>query len=119
MKFLRKQLDRIAPLFEKGGKFEKFYPAYEALDTFFYSPGSVTSGPTHVRDGMDLKRTMIVVVVALIPCCLMAMYNTGLQANTAICSVTDASELDLPWQASLMQSCGGSTFSQQPPVHVS
>ncbi len=84
MKFLRDLLDQVEPHFQKGGALEKMYPAYEALDTFIYTPGQVNEGPTHVRDGIDLKRTMITVVVALIPCILMAMWNTGYQANLVL-----------------------------------
>jgi Na+-transporting NADH:ubiquinone oxidoreductase subunit B len=54
------------------------------IDTFLYTPGQVTKGPTHVRDGIDLKRTMITVVAALTPCIFMAMWNTGYQANLAM-----------------------------------
>ena len=81
MKPLRRFLDRIHPKFAKGGKLEKLFPVYEMVDTFLYTPGDVTEGPSHIRDGMDLKRMMITVVFALSPCILMAMYNTGLQAN--------------------------------------
>ena len=84
MKPLRHFLDRIQPAFEQGGRFEKLYPLYEALDTFLYTPGEVTHTASHVRDGLDLKRMMTTVVVALIPCVYMAFYNTGFQANTAI-----------------------------------
>jgi len=84
MKSLRNFLDRQHKLFEKGGKLEKFYAAYEMVDTFLYTPGEVTKESTHVRDSMDLKRMMITVVVALIPCIFFAMYNTGLQANLAL-----------------------------------
>ncbi|MCY4643918.1 MAG: NADH:ubiquinone reductase (Na(+)-transporting) subunit B [Bacteriovoracales bacterium] len=79
-KGLRTFLDKQAPLFEKGGRWHKFYSLYEALDTFLYTPGKVTTGTTHVRDGMDLKRMMVTVALALFPCILMAMYNTGYQA---------------------------------------
>ncbi len=81
---MRKFLDKLAPRFEKDGKLEKFYPLYEAMDTFLYTPGEVTTGPSHVRDSIDLKRMMSMVVVALIPCVFMAMYNTGFQANSAL-----------------------------------
>lgn len=70
--------------FEKGGKFEKFYPLYEALDTFLFTPNEVTKSNAHVRDALDLKRTMFTVVVAMIPCILWAMYNTGYQAHLAL-----------------------------------
>jgi Na+-transporting NADH:ubiquinone oxidoreductase subunit B len=84
MKPLRKFLDKIRPLFEKGGKFEKYYPLFEATDTFFYTPDEVTTTAPHVRDSLDLKRMMVVVVWALTPCVLMAMWNTGNQANLAM-----------------------------------
>jgi Na+-transporting NADH:ubiquinone oxidoreductase subunit B len=84
MRLLRTILDKQAKLFEKGKPLEKLFPLYEAQDTFLYTPGTVTGGASHVRDAIDLKRMMIVVVVALIPCTLFAMYNTGLQANLAL-----------------------------------
>ena len=55
---LRKLLDKVEPLFHKGGKLEKLYPLYEANDTFLYTPGEVTHGQTQVRDAIDLKRMM-------------------------------------------------------------
>ena len=87
MKFLRNMLDRMHPPFDKGGRFEKLYPLYEAGDTFLYTPGSVTKGLTHIRDALDLKRMMIMVVVSLIPCTLFGMWNVGYQANLAIQSL--------------------------------
>jgi len=55
MKFLRNTLDKVEPLFEKGGKLERLYPVYEATDTFLYTPGHRTASGPHVRDGIDLK----------------------------------------------------------------
>jgi len=81
---LRRLLDQIGRHFEKDGRFARLQPLWEAVDTFFYAPGSVTKTGAHVRDAMDLKRMMILVVIAAVPCVLMAMYNTGLQANRAI-----------------------------------
>ncbi|MEX0703699.1 MAG: NADH:ubiquinone reductase (Na(+)-transporting) subunit B [Planctomycetales bacterium] len=81
MNSLRRLLDRLHPAFREGGKLEKLYPLYEAVDTFLYTPGTTTEGPSHVRDGIDLKRMMILVVVALVPCIGMALWNTGYQAN--------------------------------------
>lgn len=78
---LRKMLDSVEPLFHKGGPLEKLYPLYEANDTFLYTPGEVAKGKTHVRDAIDTKRMMTMVIVALIPCIFMAMYNTGYQAQ--------------------------------------
>lgn len=84
MKFLRDILDAQHKHFVKGGALEKFYPLYEAIDTFAYTPGQVAEGSVHVRDALDLKRLMITVVMALTPCILMALYNTGFQANAAM-----------------------------------
>lgn len=91
MRFLRDFLDRLDPHFAKGGKFEKFYPIYEAIDTFLYSPGYVTKGATHIRDSADQKRIMITVGVALGPCVAMALYNTGYNANLAMADMGIAS----------------------------
>ncbi|GAB4339427.1 MAG: NADH:ubiquinone reductase (Na(+)-transporting) subunit B [Calditrichia bacterium] len=84
MKFLRKFLDNQHKHFAKGGKLERLYPLYEAIDTFLYTPGKVTTSGSHIRDAMDLKRMMMVVVYALIPAVIMALYNTGYQANLAL-----------------------------------
>jgi Na+-transporting NADH:ubiquinone oxidoreductase subunit B len=81
---LRRLLDRIHPLFDRGGKLERLYPLYEAGDTFLYTPGEVTRCDAHVRDALDLKRMMSTVIVALIPCIFMAFWNTGYQANLAM-----------------------------------
>ena len=83
-KFLRRLLDRQAHHFEPGGKLEKLYPLWEAQDTILYTPGTVTAGPSHVRDGLDLKRLMMTVVFSLAGCVFMALYNTGYQANLVI-----------------------------------
>ena len=104
MKFIRKQHDMVAPLFEKGGKLEKLYPLWEAHDTLLFTPGEVTHGKTHVRDALDLKRMMVTVVVALLPCVFMALYNTGYQANLAI-GTKGALPID-GWQASLFATLG-------------
>jgi len=77
-------LDSIEPHFTKGGKLERYYGIYEMVDTFIYTPADVTRSTTHVRDGLDLKRTMTFVVIATACCVLMAMYNTGYQANLAM-----------------------------------
>lgn len=101
---LRSFLDKQAPLFEKGGKLEALYPVYEAIDTFAYTPGEVAPGETHVRDAIDLKRMMIMVVVALTPAIFMAMYNTGYQAFNAMASM-GLTELT-GWRANLLTSLG-------------
>ena len=84
MKFLREFLDNQERHFRKGGKLERFFSVYEMVDTFLYTPGEVTKESTHVKDSLDLKRMMITVVIALIPCILFSLYNTGLQANLAL-----------------------------------
>ncbi|MDJ0884175.1 MAG: NADH:ubiquinone reductase (Na(+)-transporting) subunit B [Desulfobacterales bacterium] len=84
MKALRKFLDKIEPAFEEGGKLERLYPLYEATDTFLFTTDDVTKVEPHVRDSMDVKRIMTLVVYALAPCIFMAMWNTGYQANLAM-----------------------------------
>jgi Na+-transporting NADH:ubiquinone oxidoreductase subunit B len=84
MDFLRQQLDRVGKHFEKGGRWEPLYAFWEMQDTILYTPGEVTKGPSHVRDGLDLKRMMITVVVALLPLCAWACYNTGYQSFAAL-----------------------------------
>ena len=107
MKFLRDQLDKLHPLFEKGGKLQKLYPLYEALDTFLYTPGHASKGTTHVRDALDLKRMMSMVVVALVPCVLMACWNTGYQANYAISKMTEKSiAVSYDWHHSVQTMIG-------------
>jgi Na+-transporting NADH:ubiquinone oxidoreductase subunit B len=79
MKPLRSLLNSIKPHFEKGGKLEKFHPAYDAIETFLFVPGHTTHGGVHIRDSIDLKRTMITVVLALVPCLLFGIWNAGHQ----------------------------------------
>lgn len=103
MKFLRDQLDAVAPLFEKGGKLEKFHAFYELNDTGMFTPGEVTKTASHVRDGLDLKRMMITVVIALFPCIAIACYNAGYQAHIAI--TAGSAPLD-SWQTALYSMLG-------------
>lgn len=77
---LRQLLDSIEPHFHPGGRFEKWYALYEAADTIFYSPASVTKTSAHVRDGVDLKRIMITVWFAAFPAMFWGMWNVGHQA---------------------------------------
>jgi Na+-transporting NADH:ubiquinone oxidoreductase subunit B len=81
---LRAIFDKMEPHFEKGGKYEKWYALYEAVDTIFYAPKSVTKTTAHVRDGIDLKRIMITVWFCTFPAMFFGMWNVGFQANTAI-----------------------------------
>ncbi|HCY46499.1 MAG TPA: NADH:ubiquinone reductase (Na(+)-transporting) subunit B [Flavobacteriales bacterium] len=92
MKGLHKFLDeKIAPPFKEGGKLRKFWPMYDALETFAFVPGHTTHKGSHVRDGIDLKRTMFLVIVALIPCLLFGIYNIGFQYDAIL---TEAGRID-------------------------
>ncbi|MGZ8557508.1 MAG: NADH:ubiquinone reductase (Na(+)-transporting) subunit B [Chitinophagaceae bacterium] len=94
MKPIRNFLQKIKPNFEKGGKLEKFYPVYNAFETFLFVPGETTpSSGAHIRDAVDLKRTMILVVLSLVPCLLFGMWNTGYQHYLALGN-TDTSLVD-------------------------
>jgi Na+-transporting NADH:ubiquinone oxidoreductase subunit B len=84
MKKLRSFLDNLEPLFAQGGRFEHFHALFEAVDTFLFSPPDLTRGSPHIRDAIDLKRVMIIVVLAATPAALVGMWNTGFQANMAI-----------------------------------
>jgi Na+-transporting NADH:ubiquinone oxidoreductase subunit B len=79
MKSLRNFLDRVKPRFEKGGKFEKFRSTFDAFETFLFVPNKVTHSGSHIRDAIDMKRTMTVVILALIPSLLFGIYNVGYQ----------------------------------------
>ncbi|MEK9727064.1 MAG: NADH:ubiquinone reductase (Na(+)-transporting) subunit B [Candidatus Margulisiibacteriota bacterium] len=83
MEWLYKRIKQYEHLFEKGGKYEKLYPIYEAALTIHFSPTDTTKKGTHVRDGLDTKRFMILVVIALGPCLLFGMFNAGYQALLA------------------------------------
>lgn len=74
---LRNFLDKIKPSFEKGGKLHFLHSTFEAFESFLYVPDKVTSSGCHVRDALDMKRTMITVVLALVPCFLFGIYNVG------------------------------------------
>ena len=113
MKILRTILDSQAKHFHKGGRLEFAYPFYEALDTFLFTPGSVTRGSSHVRDGLDVKRMMMTVVIALIPSVFMAMYNTGYQVHRAIS--LGALPLET-WQTAVMTRLGLDAFNPADPV---
>ena len=103
MKALRQFLDKQEKHFKPGGRLEKLYPLWEANDTFLYTPASVTKGASHVRDAADLKRIMILVVIALVPAIYMALYNTGLQAHRAIAA---GAEPLANWQTQAMTALG-------------
>ncbi len=79
MEFIRKRLDKIRKPFNKGEKYERFAPAINAFDTFLFVPNHTTSSGSHVRDAVDLKRTMVTVIIALLPALFYGIYNTGYQ----------------------------------------
>ena len=79
MKLFKNLLESVKPHFEKGGKLEKMFPAYDAFETFLFVPNHTTNKGSHVRDAIDLKRTMFMVIIALIPCLLFGMWNVGHQ----------------------------------------
>lgn len=87
---LRQYLDKIEPNFHKGGKYEKWYALFEAVDTIFYSPSSVTNTTAHVRDGIDLKRMMITVWFCAFPAMFFGMWNVGFQANSYLAQAGSA-----------------------------
>jgi Na+-transporting NADH:ubiquinone oxidoreductase subunit B len=84
MKLLKNVFDNLRPNFEEGGKLERYYKAFEAIETFAFVPGHVTHDGAHVRDSIDLKRTMFLVVIATIPALLFGMWNTGHQHFLAL-----------------------------------
>jgi len=100
----RQFLDRLHPLFAKGGRLEKFYAVYEMIDTFIYSPPDTTYTAPHVRDGIDLKRLMTYVVLALIPCIVIGWYNTGYQANLAMAEM--GLESAPGWRGAILSTVG-------------
>ena len=79
MKALRNKLDQLRKPFEKGQKLEKFAPAFGAFETFLFVPNHTTKKGAHIRDAVDLKRTMVTVIIALLPALLYGIYNTGYQ----------------------------------------
>ncbi len=97
-------LDRLHPLFAKGGKFEKYYAVYEMVDTFFYSPPDVTRTAPHVRDGIDLKRVMIYVWLAVMPAMILGCWNIGYQAHMAMAEM-GVSSID-GWRGALLELLG-------------
>ena len=111
MNLLRGIFDRAGTHFHKGGKFQKLYPVFEVVESFFFTSDEVTVGSCHIRDAIDLKRMMSVVLVALIPCVVMGMYNTGFQANAAIhdCGIADQADVLAKvtgWRGGVLQSVG-------------
>lgn len=84
MKGLKRNIDKIKPQFEKGGKLEKLHSVFDGFYTFLFTPNETSRSGVHIHDSNDSKRTMIMVVIALLPCCLFGMWNIGLQHFMAI-----------------------------------
>jgi Na+-transporting NADH:ubiquinone oxidoreductase subunit B len=79
VKLLRKKLDKVKPHFQKGGRFEMLHSTFDAFETFLFVPDKVTAYGAHIRDSIDMKRTMIIVVVSMVPALLFGMWNVGYQ----------------------------------------
>ena len=88
---IRERLDRLAPQFEKGGRYERFSALYEAVDTALYSPGFTTRGASHVRDSLDLKRIMITVWLCTFPAMFVGWYAVGYSANEVLARMPEFS----------------------------
>ncbi|CAD0186741.1 Na(+)-translocating NADH-quinone reductase subunit B [Ruegeria sp. THAF57] len=101
---LRSFFDRIEPNFTKGGKYEKYFPIYEMVESFIYTPKTVTTVAPHARSYVDMKRIMTYVVIATIPCILWGMWNTGYQANSAIATL--GPDAATGWRIALLQMFG-------------
>lgn len=96
MSNLRKFVDKIKPNFLPGGKFEKLHSTFDAFETFLFVPNTTSKSGVHIHDAVDSKRTMIVVVLALLPTLLFGMYNVGFQHYNAI-GQADASFWQMFW----------------------
>ena len=84
MKLFRNLLNNVKPHFTKGGKLEKMYPAYDAFETFLFVPDHTSKSGSHIRDAIDLKRTMVTVIISLLPALLFGMWNIGKMHFNAI-----------------------------------
>lgn len=102
---IRQFLDQIEPHFEKGGKYEKWYALYEAVDTIFYTPSSVTATTAHVRDGVDLKRIMITVWLCVFPAMFFGMWNVGYQANSVLAA--EGLQMSEGWHSAFIAALAG------------
>lgn len=84
MKGLKNKIDSVKPMFEKGGKLEKLHSVFDGFYTFLFTPNETSHSGVHIHDANDSKRTMIMVVIALLPCCLFGMWNVGYQHALAV-----------------------------------
>lgn len=108
MKALRNYLDKIKPKFEKGGRFEKLQSTFDAFETFLFVSDKTTYSGSHIRDSIDLKRTMSMVIIAMVPALLFGIWNTGYQHF-----------LSLGQQADFMQIVGYGLLKVLPIIVVS
>jgi len=113
---LRSFFDRIEPHFEKGGKYEKLFPVYEMVESFLYTPKTVTTAAPHARSYIDMKRIMTYVVIATIPCILWGMWNTGYQANSAIAAL--GADAAAGWRIAILQALGISLDAANPMANI-
>jgi Na+-transporting NADH:ubiquinone oxidoreductase subunit B len=98
---LRSFFDRIEPHFTSGGKWERYFPVYEMIESILYTPKTVTTAAPHARSYVDMKRIMMYVVIATIPAIVFGLYNVGLQVNTAIAELGASG-----WRAGLLSFTG-------------
>ena len=101
---LRSYFNSLEPHFEKGGKYEKYYPIFEMVETIFFTSNTVTKVAPHARSFVDMKRVMTYVVISTVPCILWALYNTGLQTNSALATL--GVEAQSGWRISILQLMG-------------
>lgn len=95
MKALRRSLDKMKPNFETGGKYSKFKSTFDAFETFLFVPNTVTLKGSQIRDSIDLKRTMSVVIIALMPALLFGMWNVGYQHFASLGLLNEKTFFDL------------------------
>ncbi|MFW8634847.1 NADH:ubiquinone reductase (Na(+)-transporting) subunit B [Cribrihabitans pelagius] len=113
---LRSFFDRIEPHFEKGGRYEKLFPVYEMVESFLYTPKTVTSVAPHARSYIDMKRIMTYVVIATIPCILWGMWNTGYQNNSAIAML--GADSATGWRVAVLHTLGISLDASNPLANI-
>lgn len=89
MKFVQNLIESVKPHFEEGGKLSRYWVVFDSLETFAFTPGHVTTSGAHIRDGIDLKRTMFLVIVAMIPCLLFGTWNVGQQYHLSLGQESD------------------------------
>lgn len=95
MSALRNYMDKVRPLFEKGGKLHAFRSVYDGVETFLYVPATTSVAGVHIHDAIDSKRIMSIVVIALLPALLFGMYNTGYQHYLAAGHLSDSTFADI------------------------